>query len=121
MIKQVMVGVGAVLVLAACGGGSDDDGPNAESVMKKCDPDTTYLELSSDKTTIEYAFRPGTEETEAVYNCLLDESGAPSSVDFQIQETRPIDGAQNATWDGWEINWSYGGASEGSLIQLSEA
>ena len=120
MMKQVLIVTGAALLLAGCGDGGEDR-VTAESVAKKCDEGSSFLTLSSDNTTIEYNFRPGTEKTEAVYNCLLKETSAPSSVDFKIQETRPIDGTQSANWDGWEITWSYGGKSEGSRIHLSEA
>ncbi|CCW11109.1 hypothetical protein QLG13_08510 [Rhodococcus aetherivorans] len=120
MMKKVLVMTSAALLLAACGG-SDNDRLTAKSVAETCDSESTYLELSSDEKTIEYNFRAGSETTEAIYHCLLEETGAPSSVDFRFMETRPIDGTQTADWDGWEMLWSYTGKSKGTMIQLSEA
>lgn len=118
MTKQVLVVASAALLLSACGGG--DDRVTAASVAEKCDSDSSYLELSSDNKAIEYNFKPGTESTEAIYNCLLKETGAPSSVDYRFMETRPIDGTQTATWEGWELNWTYEGKYEGTRMHLSE-
>lgn len=112
-----MLALGPALLLPACGG---DDRVTAKSVAEKCDPEERYLTLLSDEKAIEFRFKPGSEEPEAVYQCLLEETGAPSSVDFKVMETRPIDGTQTAEWDGWEMTWSYEGKYEGSMIHLSE-
>ncbi|UGQ59883.1 hypothetical protein LSF60_10635 [Rhodococcus pyridinivorans] len=109
--------VPVLLLLVACGG---EERVTAASVVEQCDPESSYLELSSDEKAIEYNFHAGTEKAEAVYYCLWEKTGAPSSVDYRMMETRPIDGPQTASWDGWEVFWSYEGKSEGSTIHLSE-
>nr|WP_271209020.1 hypothetical protein [Rhodococcus wratislaviensis]GLK33466.1 hypothetical protein GCM10017611_03080 [Rhodococcus wratislaviensis] len=114
----VVLVLGAVLLLT----GEESDSEtrvSAESVVASCDQ-SSLLELSSDKTTIEYLFKPGTTTSEAVYNCLLEQTGAPASVDSRMQGTRALDGTQNATWDGWELYWSYDPDS-GASMTLSEA
>ncbi|KXO91300.1 hypothetical protein [Tsukamurella pseudospumae] len=116
-----LAGVGlavGTLVLTGCGGG--DDRVTAEQVAEKCNKDSSYLTLGSDKKSIEYNFFAGTQAAEDVYNCLLKESGAPSSVDYKVKETRPIDGTQSVSWDGWEMNWNYGGSGKGTRILLEE-
>jgi hypothetical protein len=113
----------AAAAAVACGGGGSGR-VTAESVFKKCNPPASSyitLKLSSDKKAIDYDFYAGTETAETVYNCLLKESGAPSSVDYRVKETRPIDGTQTAKWNGWEMYWNYSGKSKGCTIHLSEA
>lgn len=102
----------------ACGGRS----LTAESLAEKCDSaDYSRIDLSSDKKAIEFNFRPGTEEAEGVFNCLLEKSSAPSSVNYRVGETRGIDGTQEAEWDGWKMYWSYSGSSKSATIHLEEA
>lgn len=111
-----------LLLLVACS--SSPDRVTAASVVEQCDGDADssyhYLELSSDEKSIEFDFKPGTEKTETIYYCMLDKSGAPSSVDYRIMETRPIDGTQSAAWEGWELYWSYEGKNKPTRIHLSE-
>lgn len=107
-------------VAAGCGGDGGKARVTAEAVFKKCNQ-YSYLQLSADKKAIEYPFQPGNEMTEAIYNCLLKESGAPSSVDFRVKETRPVDGTQTAKWDGWEMSWNYDAGSRVCRLHLSEA
>lgn len=112
----IVLGTALALLLAACGE-SEDLRVTAKDVVDKCDS-SSQLDLSSDEKSIEYDFRPGTESTEAIYNCLLKETSAPSSVDFEVQETRPVDGTKSTEWDGWKLLWSYDGKS--SRMQFSE-
>lgn len=108
----------ALILLAACSSGSDR--VTAADVAEQCDPESSYLKLSADEKSINFDFDAGTEEYEAVYYCILEKSGAPDSVDYRIMETRPIDGTQNAEWEGWELNWRYAGKYDGTPMHLSE-
>lgn len=116
-MKRVLILAGMALLLGACGE-EPVDRVTAKELIEKCDPSASQLELGSDEVSLEYNFRPGSTATEDIYNCLLRETSAPSSIDYRVQETRPIDGTQNAEWDGWEMFWSYDGKS--SRISLTE-
>lgn len=112
------VAVGGVVV----GCGSGDNRATAESIFDKCQQGpSSNFELSPDKKAIDFKLFAGTESSEATYNCLLEETGAPSSVDYRMKETRPIDGTQEAEWQGWKMYWNYEGRGEGVTIHLSEA
>ncbi|BBY92754.1 hypothetical protein MGALJ_24230 [Mycobacterium gallinarum] len=121
-VQRVGTAVVATTALATlmtgCG---EDDRVTAESVYNKCKQDSSNIELSEDKKAIEYNFFAGTESAEAVYECLLKETHAPSNVDYQVKETRPIDGTQNADWEGWKMLWTYEGRGDGTRIHLSQA
>lgn len=100
----------------------DGSGPlrvTAKDVATKCDSSSNYLTLSDDEKTIDFTYRPGREGSDAVYECLLEETNAPSSVDSRLGETRALDGMQHAEWDGWEMYWNYHPDS-GAPITLSE-
>ncbi|USI90399.1 hypothetical protein [Rhodococcus pyridinivorans] len=118
MKLRAMAFVPALILLAACS--SEPDRVTAVSVAEQCDPESTYFDLSEDEKSIEFHFRPGTESSEVAYTCLLEKSGAPSSVDYRIMETRPIDGTQTAEWEGWELYWRYEGKGDGTPMHLSE-
>ncbi|OZE10088.1 hypothetical protein CH249_14390 [Rhodococcus sp. 05-2255-3B1] len=119
MNTRILIGlVPLALLVSACGGDPEPSRVTAQQIVDKCGPSST-LDMATDGTSLEYNFDPGTESTEAIYTCILTESSAPSNVDFQIKETRPIDGTQTAEWDGWKLLWSYDGDS--SRMQLSEA
>ena len=117
-LAGVGLAVGA-MVLAGCG----DDGPGrvtAEQVVQKCNNNYGSLTLSADKKSISYNFSPGTQTEEDRFKCVLKETGAPSSVETKIGNTRPMDGTQTAEWDGWELTWSYGGRGKGSDLLFEE-
>lgn len=118
MTKRLALLVGAAMLLTACSN-AEDERVTAKQIAETCGKDTSQLTLSSDEKAVEYNFRPGSESTEAIYNCLLKETGAPSEVDYRVQETRPVDGTQTEEWDGWKFLWSYDGKS--SRMHLSEA
>lgn len=118
MWKRVFITTLALGALVGCSSGGSDR-VTAESVYEKCNQ-SDLLTLTSDKKGIKFSFRPGSETPESVYYCLLKETSAPSTVDYKVGETRPIDGAQSTEWDGWELNWSYDGKYKGSQMLLTE-
>lgn len=118
--RPAMSVIGAFALCSALSG-CGDNRVTAESVFEKCDPGpSSNYELSSDKKSIEFKLYAGTESSETTYECLLKETAAPSSVDYRVKESRPIDGTQNADWDGWEMYWSYEGRGEGCTMHFSE-
>lgn len=45
--------------------------------------------------------------TYATMVCVLEELGAPASVEVAIGQTRALDGRQSDAWDGFEASWTY--------------
>lgn len=119
MKKVTLIVVGAGLLAAGCGGGQDR--VTTTSVAKKCDPNSKYVNMSSDEKTIDFLYRTGSEPAKAVYHCLLKETRAPASIENEVDETREIDGTQSADWNGWQMLWNYDGPSKSIAIQLGEA
>lgn len=39
--------------------------------------------------------------------CVFTELGMPSRISTHMGQTTSMDGRQTASWDGWEIQWSY--------------
>lgn len=39
--------------------------------------------------------------------CAFSELGLPSRISTHMSQTTSMDGRQTASWDGWEIQWSY--------------
>ncbi|MBY4570571.1 hypothetical protein ACN95_11150 [Gordonia sihwensis] len=107
----------AVIVLVVV-----DSGPSrvtASSVVAECDSSSSTLTLAEDGKTIEFTYHPDRSTSQAVYDCLLEQTKAPSSVDARVLGTRAIDGTQQADWEGWEMFWNYHPDS-GASITLSE-
>lgn len=115
-LNSISLVIFALPLMVACGGAG---GATAEAVAKKCGKDSSSLDLSEDKKSIEFLFYAGTESQEDIYNCLLKETGAPSSVDYRVKETRPIDGTQDASWDGWQMYWNYEGKGKGTRFHFT--
>lgn len=115
-LPKISLVVIALPLMAACDSAGRD---TAEAVAEKCGKDSSSLVLSEDKKSIEFQFYAGTESQEDIYNCLLKETGAPSSVDYRVKETRPIDGTQEADWDGWQMYWNYEGKGKGTRFHFT--
>ena len=79
-------------------------GGAAKAIAKKCG-DGTY-QLGDNGNSISFSVQPSaTEQVKFIY-CVLDEAGIPDKVRFRIGNSRFIDGAQQADWDGWELYWT---------------
>lgn len=87
--------------------------------MNKACGGHSYLTLGDDKKSLTYEARFSSDESESVLQCVLSETGAPSSIDSRISHTRGLDGNQSASWDGWSIYWSYM-KGEGLDVTLAE-
>ncbi|SDR08464.1 hypothetical protein SAMN04489765_3123 [Tsukamurella pulmonis] len=112
-LAGVGVAVGAT-ILAGCGGGADR--ASAEAVAAKCKNSDSFPTLSEDKKSIDFNLYSRSQGAEDAFNCILKETGAPSSVSSKVKQTRPIDGTQTTKWDGWELSWSYSGSGPMKLI-----
>ena len=76
-----------------------------EAIAEKCGNET--YQLGDDGNSIRFAFKKSSPKEEIdFFKCVLDKAGAPDSVRFRIENTRPFDGAQQADWDGWELYWN---------------
>jgi hypothetical protein len=94
-------------------------GGAAEAITEKCGNGT--FKLLDDKDSISLSVQESSSEEQFVFlRCILDEAGAPASVKFRMGNTRPMDGTQEASWDGWELLWSYEGKDEGMDVLLSK-
>lgn len=49
--------------------------------------------------------RSGT--TSSILSCLLGRLETPAAVRAQMEQTRALDGRQNATWPGFTASWTY--------------
>lgn len=91
---------------------------SAQAVSKKCGGER-YLTLGADKKSLTYEDSSSSGEGGSVLQCILRETGAPSSVISRISHTRGLDGNQSASWHGWSIYWSYM-KGEGLDVTLAE-
>ena len=117
------------LLLAGCGatGGEASEEPTAlEKAHKAClgklgkvladnedaAPAEEYLRLGADGKSLTVQTAEPVGEISSVYAlagtaCVLDETGAPSSVGTKIDSTTALMGRQSDSWDGLEVSWSY--------------
>ena len=94
-------------------------GGAAEAIAGKCGNGT--FKLMDDKNSISLSLKESSSEEQFDFLwCILDEAGAPASIRFRMGNTRPMDGTQEADWDGWELFWSYEGKDEGMDVLLSK-
>lgn len=107
------------ITVAACLSSCSSGGASAESVYEKCNQDDK-LELTSDKKAIEFDYDYQEEPDDTIFDCLLKETGAPSSVEYRVGKGKKSDPLQSESWDGWEILWSNSGSFPDLNIHLGQ-
>jgi hypothetical protein len=125
------------LILAGCGGGSQDPGAAKNSkaasklapVLDKCqdtiseavgglkggEVHTTgeFISLSDGSLLIETPSPQGDRMSLIALiaaECVLSETNAPGSVRQAIESTTGMDGRQSETYGDYKVSWSYSGA-----------
>lgn len=107
-----------LLALTACG-----EDVTLETIGDECVPKRGELvgsgvdvSFTSDSFTMSSNFALGADAVakfEDALGCVLDETGAPGSLEERIYGARPIDGTQTDDWedDGreYDASWSYAG------------
>src|SRR5690349_20290998 len=104
------------LLLASCGG------PSLADARDTCEPrlkaEVTsggyvntdgYFSLDGDVLTVQQP-ESGDAQTGFAFDgaqCVIDETGGPSSIGSKIRSTRGIDGRQSDTYGNLEVSWTY--------------
>lgn len=95
--------IGALLLISS--------GGKPEAVLDSCTeqiPDSDAATLYSDGKSIQFSTGKYAYTSDIdMLDCLLEETGAPSSVNARMNTTRALDGTQDAEWDGWSAFWTY--------------
>ncbi|MCC3761672.1 hypothetical protein K3N28_01110 [Glycomyces sp. TRM65418] len=102
------------LIVGLASGGSDGAGASDpdifESAKETCASGSSDIRIGDDGDTLSID-RAGAEEmpgaTLLQLDCLLEELDVPYAVVDRIQNTRALDGYQEATFDGLTATWNY--------------
>ncbi|HIZ36162.1 MAG TPA: hypothetical protein H9815_10315 [Candidatus Ruania gallistercoris] len=94
------------------GGGqqaNDQPSPMLTDAAEACgSPDGVTIE--DDGTTLAFDHRGEDDYSGGDFTgimCVFTELGMPSRISTHMNQTTSLDGRQTASWDGWEIQWSY--------------
>lgn len=85
--------------------------PSAEAVYSHCAeqfPGATAAALTTDEKSIQFSSGayPDSEDFEML-ECMMEAAKAPSAVESRMNNTRALDGTQDAEWEGWSAFWTY--------------
>lgn len=116
-LLAALAAVGLLLLAGACAddGTSDagqvpDDQTVLETARAACAPGSNHITVGDGGTTLLLDHK-GEDETAGAsiedVVCVLFGLGVPDSVVAQMDSTRALDGRQSASWDGYEVLWSY--------------
>ncbi|THV22824.1 hypothetical protein [Glycomyces paridis] len=103
------LGLGVGLAVDRPGGGGSD--PHAlEAAKEECASGSSDVRIGDEGATL-VIDRAGAEEmpgaTLSQLDCLLGELDVPDSVVERIQNTRALDGYQEADFDGYTASWTF--------------
>lgn len=117
-MNRVVLVLGLGLVLSSCGGPSLADARDAcESKLKDevsaagyANTDG-YFSLDGDVLTVQ---QPESGDAQTLFafdgaECVIEETGGPSSIKSKIETTKGIDGRQSDTYGDLEVSWTYDG------------
>ncbi|RRS01649.1 hypothetical protein [Glycomyces terrestris] len=92
------------------GGGAAADDDHFEAVKEACAVGSSDVRVGDGGDTLSID-RAGAEEmpgaTLTQYYCILDELEVPDSVRDRMDNTRALDGYQEAEFDGITVTWNY--------------
>lgn len=108
----------AALALTACGGGSNAVVQAGESCLTPSEPAEANFDPYNNTLTVneDYAVVNSQGQDDDVEFdfagyfaalCVLEALDAPEYVNEQMGSTRPLDGRQSTSWDGYTAEWTY--------------
>lgn len=127
------------MLLAGCGGESEDepgdsrsvaDEPTLDAAVEECALDAETdgaeaIDLRSDGSSLtlnaDTAGIPGQLLAVVTVNCIVDELDGPSSIPDRVAAATALAGPQSEDWDGFEATWSFSGSSNRLLFTVDES
>jgi hypothetical protein len=134
-MKRIMsLAVAVLFVVTACGGGESTgvaasptpdpyEQPPLRAARTECVVIGGYVEELDAGRTLSIDGM-GAEHVGADFDtikCILDELGAPQSVWARMENTRALDGTQDATWGSFTARWTYHPESGIQIVIEDEA
>lgn len=74
-------------------------------VQNACDPARVATRVADDGDTLILVAKEQGEVL--VAQCVISELKIPTAVTMQIEETRALDGRQEASWEHYKASWTY--------------
>lgn len=104
MRRGAIIAVGALGALAACGGGQPSS--PTEKAAEYCHVESHVGDDGSVSFDTKGEEDARGDNIEAV-SCFLSATDMPDSLFERLDHTRALDGTQSASWDRFEVTWSY--------------
>jgi hypothetical protein len=105
-----LAGLGIGIAIGGDSGGDGGGSRSLEAVKEECASGSSDIQVGDDGDTLTID-RMGAEESPGAtftqFDCIIEELDVPDSVVDRIENTRALDGYQDATFGEFAASWTY--------------